>query len=58
MDSSLVQNLEITGFCWYCGKVCEGKFCNVKHQILYERKIDAQVLKGKRAGYGLKGSCH
>lgn len=57
-DSYLIQSLKITGFCWNCGKVCEGKFCNVKCQNQYERKMDTKIHKGKRGGYGLAGSTH
>jgi len=47
-----------TGFCWKCGKVCKGLFCNKKHQGQYEKKQAAEIMKGKRAGYGVAGSTH
>jgi hypothetical protein len=65
--------LEATGFCWNCGKVLKPQkpwiedkhilgfkdyWCDEKCKNQYERRQDAKILKGKRAGYGLKGSCH
>ena len=58
--------LESTGFCWKCGKQIEGYienlnkdlFCCKKHEEQYYRQQDRQIRRGKRAGYGLAGSCH
>ena len=76
MNKDIVQNLEVTGFCWKCGKVLKPQkewvskngcrmdyvdylsyWCNVKCQNQYERKQESCIMKGKRAGYGVKGSC-
>jgi len=57
--NDLVQRLKHTGFCWKCGRSCGDKlFCNEKHQNQWERGQDAQIRKGKKAGYGLAGSTH
>ena len=58
MNKDIVQRLDATGFCWKCGRVCERLFCNVKCQNQYERKQDAAIIRGKRAGYGVRGSTH
>jgi predicted nucleic acid-binding Zn ribbon protein len=52
--------IEATGFCWTCGKVIkEGElFCNSKCKEQYERNLHRGEKTGKKAGYGLKGSCH
>lgn len=51
-----------TGFCYNCGLVCEGLFCNPKCEKQYNRKTALQDAKqtrtGKRKGYGLAGSTH
>ena len=47
-----------TGFCWECGRICKGLFCSKKHEEKYCRKLESQIKKGKRAGYGLAGSTH
>ena len=51
--------LKPTGWCWRCGRVCEGLFCPKpkKCEDIYYRNQERQILKGKRAGYGLAGSC-
>lgn len=50
--------IEITGYCWKCGRQCKDLFCSKKHQEQYERQEVAKIRKGKRAGYGLAGSTH
>ena len=55
------MSLEVTGFCWGCGAVCQGLFCDPKKKKCkekYERKQVAGIMKGKRAGYGAAGSTH
>jgi hypothetical protein len=49
-----------TGFCWECGKICEGLFCLKPKKCAekYQRKLDGQIKKSKREGYGLAGSTH
>ena len=55
--------MEETGFCWRCGHIIpdgRGLFCPKpkKCEEQYRRNQDRQIKKGKRAGYGLAGSCH
>ena len=58
-----------TGYCWNCGRKCEGLFCvsendNDKCKQQYERKQDKgsfgrgghSVRRGKKDNYGLAGS--
>lgn len=51
--------MEPTGYCWYCGHVIkEGElFCSKKHEEQYNRKQERRIKVGKRAGYGISGSC-
>jgi hypothetical protein len=49
---------EETGFCYKCGhQIKKGLFCSDKHKQQWERDQDRQIRRGKRAGYGLAGSC-
>lgn len=51
--------IEKTGFCWKCGlPVKTGLFCNKKHQEQYERAEERKIIRGKKAGYGARGSTH
>lgn len=55
------QGLEFTGWCWKCGRAINiGLFCAKpkKCQEQYEKKQDSQIIKSKRAGYGITGSTH
>lgn len=42
------MNLEQTGFCWKCGKICKGLFCDKKHEEQYNRAQDRQIIRGKK----------
>lgn len=55
-----MPNLYPTLYCWRCGHPCKPNefFCCKKHQQQYERNQDRQIIKGKRAGYGIVGSTH
>ncbi len=50
--------LELTGYCWKCGRPCDYLFCNKKHEEQYNREQARHIRKGKRGGYGLAGSTH
>lgn len=56
------MELEVTGFCWNCGRACDGLFCDPRCRLRHERKAaiqeNRQTRKGKRAGYGAAGSTH
>jgi hypothetical protein len=60
------MSIKPTGYCWNCGRVCEGLFCNEKHKAQWEKKQSTgafgkggrSVRNGKRDGYGLAGSTH
>jgi len=51
------QDLEVTGFCYNCGRICKKLFCDEKCFKAYERKQAQQnkVKTGKRANYGVTG---
>ena len=51
-------NLKVTGFCWKCGRQTQGLFClkPKKCKEIYIREHDAEIRRGKKAGYGLVGS--
>lgn len=52
--------MEQTGFCYKCGRILigdAGYFCDKKCEEQYKRKQEAGIKKGKRAGYGITGSC-
>jgi len=54
-------NMEETGFCYGCGRqIKEGLFCPKprKCEEQYNRRQDRQIIKGKRASYGITGSTH
>ncbi len=57
-----MSELYPTSFCWNCGRpIAEGLlFCPApkKCERQYEMKQERGIKKGKRAGYGLSGSCH
>jgi hypothetical protein len=54
--------IEVTGYCWYCGKACSGLYCDKRHEELYKKRQtrdrDHYTFNGKREGYGLRGSTH
>jgi hypothetical protein len=54
-----MPELEITGYCWNCGRQCNDLFCNNKGccKKAYERRqaIQNKVKSGKRANYGVTG---
>lgn len=56
------MNIQITGFCWKCGKQCKDLFCSKKCERLFfkKEKIENERVNkiGKRAGYGISGSTH
>lgn len=37
-EKTVLKNLKTTGFCWHCGRVCKGLFCNEKHKRAYLRE--------------------
>ena len=54
--------MEPSGWCWACGRVCAGLFCDAKCQRRYERAlavIEKRIVRrGRRNGYGAAGSTH
>ena len=56
--------MEPTEFCYNCGRpIPKGLFCiyangKPKREIQYKMKQARLIKRGKRAGYGLSGSCH
>jgi hypothetical protein len=63
--------MEQTGFCWGCGRPCEGLFCrDVRGKTVYaskcqrtyenvvQREQERGIKRGKRAGYGVAGSTY
>ena len=52
-----MEKLELTYFCWDCGRPCINYFFNPKCKKSYERKKQQILTKrcGKRENYGVKG---